>query len=118
MATEGQAQALRAGTGPKGPRLGPRARARAKDPCRRRRKAEQSWRLQPQDRVVSASFAPPCACACMDLGPGGPSPLWPCIGHVQTYFLVFAHLRTIFVHVHVQVDDVHVQVQVDGVAYK
>ena len=57
MATEGQARALRAGTGPKGPGLGPRARAQ--DPCRRRRKAEQSWRLQPQDRVVSASFAPP-----------------------------------------------------------
>ncbi len=45
----------------------------------------------------------------------GPGPLWPCGGHVRTYFLVFAHFQTIFVHVHVQVDDVHVQVQVDDV---
>ncbi len=51
------------------------------------------------------------------LGPRS-GPLWPCIGHVRTYFSVFANLQTIFVHVHVQDDDVHVQVQVDGVAYK
>jgi len=40
------------------------AGARGCHSSRRRRKAEQSWRLQPQDRVMSASFAPPCACAC------------------------------------------------------
>ena len=84
------------------------AGARGCHNSRRRRKAEQSWRLQPQDRVVSASFAPPCACACMDLGLGpgpldpgpwarsrplgpGPGPLWPCIGHVRICFQVFVY---------------------------
>ena len=43
------------------------------------------------------------------LGPGL-GPLWPCIGHVRTYFRVFAHFQTIFMHVRVQVDGVHVQV--------
>ena len=41
------------------------------------------------------------------LGPG-PGPLWPCMGHVRIYFLVFVDFRTIFVRVHVQVDDVQV----------
>ncbi len=57
MATEGRAQALMAGTGPKGPGLGPRARAQ--DPCRRRRKAEQSWRSPHDPGAAGASFAPP-----------------------------------------------------------
>ncbi len=51
-------------------------------------------------------------------GPWGPGPalcgrVYPCIGNVRTYFLVFVHFRTVFVHAHVQIDDV--QVQVDDV---
>ncbi len=101
MATEGRAWALRAGTGPKGPGLDPRARARAQDPCRHRRKG-----------CAKLAPAAPVSCGerqlCAALAPALAFILNP-----KTYFLVFVHFQTIFAHV--QVDDVHVQVQIDDV---